>query len=130
MAIRQSRRLIVALVLGVGGCTGPAAPSVTSVAGSWSGTTNPPHRASAFAISVTISQSGALLSGTWGTNYNGGTVNGEINGARVSMILTTTHLPSPCPSFSIMATVDGNRMSGTTHGVDCPSTGSIELTKY
>jgi len=121
--------LALAAVIALGGCSGPTTPSTASVAGTWGGTTNPPNLANAFSIGVTISQSGSSLTGTWGTTSNNGTLTGDVTGTSVSMILTSTHFPSPCPSFSVTATVNGNQMSGTTQGIECPSTGRIELTR-
>jgi hypothetical protein len=100
--------------------TAPSSPA--SVAGLWSGSTNPPHRAIAFAIFFRIEQSGTSLSGTWGTTAGSGTLAGEVNGSIVS--LTATKL-SPqnqrCPStFSVKAKVMLNRMGGTmTFASDC-----------
>jgi hypothetical protein len=121
--------LIVAFLFAGTGCSSPTTPSTASVAGGWFGTTNPPSLADAFAISLTISQSGSSLTGTWGTTSNSGTLSGDVNGTSVSMILGSPHLPSTCPSFTVMATVNGNQMSGTTQGIECPSNGRIELTR-
>ncbi len=80
-------KLLVALIglsLVVAGCGGsspttPTAPSVTSVAGTWTGTTTDNIRG-AGSIRVTIAQSVSSLSGTWAStfanasNNNGGIV--------------------------------------------------------
>jgi hypothetical protein len=87
-------------------------------------------------IRFTIAQSGASLSGTWGTTTNGGTLSGNVNGIGVSMIATSLDPPASCP-FSVTATVNrsGTQMSGTltvtTNTAICnlSSTGSITLTK-
>jgi hypothetical protein len=128
MAIHFRATLVFAAAVAIGGC-GPTTPSSASVAGTWGGTTNPPSLANTFSIRLTISQSGSALSGTWGTTFNNGTLTGDVNGASVSMTLTSPVFPSPCPSSTVTATVNGNQMSGTTHGIECPSTGRIELTR-
>jgi hypothetical protein len=56
-------------------------------------------------------------------------MSGNVNGTHVSMTLGAPSLPSPCPSVSVTATVSGDQMSGTTQGIECPSTGRIELHK-
>jgi hypothetical protein len=107
--------------------TGPSSPA--SVAGLWSGSTNPPHRAIAFYIVLRIDQSGTSLSGTWGTNSASGTLAGEVNGSIFS--LTATQLSPPprsCPEqlFSVKAKVLLNRMGGTM--TDCTGrTNSVAL---
>jgi hypothetical protein len=104
-------------------CSSPTAPSSpASVAGLWTGSTDPPSRAIAHYIFFRIDQSGTSLSGTYGTTAGSGTLAGEVNGSIVS--LTATHL-SPrnqrCPgTFSVKAKVMLNRMGGTmTLPSDC-----------
>jgi hypothetical protein len=100
--------------------TAPSSPA--SVAGLWIGSTDPPSRAIAHYIFFRIDQSGASVSGTYGTTHGSGTLAGEVNGSIVS--LTATHLSPPnqrCPgTFSVKAKVMSNRMGGTmTLPSDC-----------
>jgi hypothetical protein len=103
-------------------CSPTAPSSPASVAGLWTGSTDPPSRAIAHYIFFRIDQSGTSLSGTYGTTHGSGTLAGEVNGPNVS--LTATHL-SPrnqrCPgTFSVKAKVMLNRMGGTmTLPSDC-----------
>jgi hypothetical protein len=103
-------------------CSPTAPSSPASVAGLWTGSTDPPSRAIAHYIFFRIDQSGTSLSGTYGTTAGSGTLAGEVNGSIVS--LTATHL-SPrnqrCPgTFSVKAKVMLNRMGGTmTLPSDC-----------
>ncbi len=103
---------------------------MASVAGLWSGSTNPPSRANVFSIGFTMVQSGSTLSGTWGTTSNNGTLTGDVKGTVVSMIATSRLTNRVCPQFSVTATVSGNHMTGTTTAISCGGgTGNIDLTR-
>jgi hypothetical protein len=135
MVIPLRVALFVASLAAVGGCSNPTAPpsGTASVAGTWF---RVPDAVLPNTIRFAIAQSGASLSGTWGTTTNGGTLSGNVNGISVSMIATSLDPPASCP-FSVTATVNrsGTQMSGTlsvtTNTAICnlSSTGSITLTK-
>ena len=84
---------------------------------------------------ITITQTGSSLSGTWATVYPDPTFNdsGSFSGTASGMSLSGTLSPSDptdCP-YTINATVSGNLMSGTYATFDCTFavSGSISLTK-
>jgi hypothetical protein len=112
----------------------PTGPTISSVAGTWVGTTKD-SVAGTGNIQVTISQNDAALTGTWAStfadisNNNGGTLGGTISGSSVSVVLTPSD-PVTC-SFSVTATVSGSSMAGTYATTNCnvAVTGSVSLTK-
>ena len=84
---------------------------------------------------ITITQTGSSLSGTWAAVYPDPTFNdsGSFSGTASGMSLSGTLSPSDpttCP-YTINATVSGNLMSGTYAAFDCTValSGSISLTK-
>lgn len=131
------RRLFIGvLLLGAFACGGknsPTAPS-TSLSGTWLGTVT----AAGFPagnVRMTIAQSGASLSGTWGTTYQDSTLNGSgslsgnVAGANVTVVLSPS-IPTSCP-FNVVATVNGSTMSGTFAAFNCSvtSSGGFSVTK-
>jgi hypothetical protein len=124
-------RVFAAVIVTTTACSSPTTPSMVQVAGSWFGTTNAPSLADAFAISVTISQSGSSLSGTWGTTSSKGTLTGTVTGANVALQMTPSVPPTACTS-TVATTVVGNQMTGTiTSGPLCLAivTTPISLTR-
>lgn len=118
MNYRTSRAVlvVVALAVGVSSChPSPTRPSEANVAGGWSGSTCPPSDIDSCKIVLTIMQSDATLTGTYGTTSGNGTLSGTIVSSTVSMAMTPIN-PSNAEKWSITATVDGNKMTGTALG--------------
>ena len=84
---------------------------------------------------VTLTQTGSSLSGTWSTVYPDPMINnsGSFSGTASEMSLSGTLSPSDptsCP-YTVNATVSGNLMSGPYAAFNCTAviSGSISLTK-
>jgi hypothetical protein len=93
----------------------PTAPSVADVAGTWNGSEcNPPTRAIACYLDLTISQTGSTLSGRYVTAAHLGTVTGNVVGTTVSMSMLATNPPFAAgTTWSANVTVRGDEMAGT-----------------
>ena len=106
------------VILDLGCSSTPIAPSTADVSGNWGGTTCPPAHYDSCVIDFAISQTGASLSGTYGTTSDHGTLTGAVSGSAVSLVLTSLALPATACSVRVGATVSGNQMTGTLGCVD------------
>jgi hypothetical protein len=121
----------VALVMVAASC-GATAPS--SVTGTWTGTWTDPGLGNA-SMTVTLTQSGTALSGTWSVNFpnsNGpvtGSLTGSLNGT--SFLGTFTPDNAQACERDLTATVDQKSMTGTwVYGGTCSASinaGSFSL---
>ena len=112
----------------------PTPPPPFSFNGTWTGpiTSNVVGPGTA---TVTITQTGSSLSGTWATVYpdpmiqGGESFSGTASGMSLSGTLSPSD-PADCP-YTINATVSGNLMTGTYATFNCTGvdSGSIMLTK-
>jgi len=122
---------LVTLLAAATACSSASAPSTTSIAGRWGGSTCPPSLIVSCSIAVDITQSGSALSGTWGFTTSNGTLNGTLTGSSVSMVMTP-QAPPGCV-WTVVATADGDQMTGTHSVVLSPTcggaTGAIALTR-
>ena len=140
--VRTIQHVIVGLALctaaacggGNSSPTSPTPPPPFSFSGTWTGpiTSNVLGPGTA---TVTITQTGSSLSGTWATVYPDPTIQGagSFSGTASGMSLEGTLSPSDptdCP-YTINATVSGNLMTGTYATFNCTGvdSGSIMLTK-
>lgn len=134
--LNGGRRLVLAGLVGlIGGCGGasPAAPSQGSVAGTWKGTMASGPTAPASAVTVTLSQSGGTLSGSWSFAAPEGPASGSLTGGAIGALVALTlvpALPTQCP-YTINTTVSGARMTGVYASTNCTvvSSGVIELNR-
>jgi hypothetical protein len=98
----------------------PTAPSAANVVGTWKGSRcNPPTRAIACYLDLSISQTGSTLSGSYVTALGVGTLTGDVAGSTVSMLMTYSTLFSVPPGaagprveWSANVTVRDNQMEG------------------
>ena len=117
--LRRVLPVMVAAGMGAGvtSCDStPAAPSVADVAGTWNGSEcDPPSRAIACYLDLTISQTGSTLSGRYVTAVHLGTVTGNVVGTTVSMSMLATNPPFAAgTTWSVNVTVRGDEMAGTS----------------
>ena len=137
---RLHASVVAGLILfGAAGCgnDSPTAPTPFSFTGTWTGpitiagTELPPGTAT-----VTITQTGSSLSGTWSTVYpteppltTSGAFSGTANGMALQGTLSQSDLDL-C-SYTINATVSGTVMTGTFATVNCTGSesGTVMLTR-
>lgn len=128
--------LLVVAVLSLSACgSSPVTPSSEDMSGTWSGTQNTTLGQNT--VSVSVSQSGSSLRGTWSSlfpsspnNNNGGQFTGTKSGASVSLTLTPS-VPTNCPfTFTGTLTTVSN-MSGTFAAFSCTvsNSGTLSLNK-
>ena len=130
------RRMILGGVLCVlAGCGGssPAAPSPATVAGTWRGTITNSLGSGPTPATLTLSQSGSALSGTWNLVGPDGASTGSLSGNAIGALAAMTLTPSvatQCP-YTMNTTIAGNRMTGIYASFTCSvvSSGSIDLTR-
>ena len=128
-------QLVISLVVTAlfAGCSGSSstAPTTRDLSGKWVGTII--EQAGQGTIQANIAQSGSALAGTWQTTSAGGTNSGSlvgsVNNANVVATLNPS-VPTQCP-FNVVATVNGNVISGTYAAFTCTvaSSGTISITK-
>ena len=110
-----------------GNSTTPATPSVTNVAGNWTGTVasaTAGNQAGVCTFHATFVQDESSLSGSWNVSYpdpannNSGELTGIITGASVTLTLSSG-IPTACP-FSATASLNGaTAMNGTYSTFNC-----------
>jgi hypothetical protein len=116
-----------------GSSSSPTGPSTHSVNGTWSGSITSNLAVGSGPATVTLSQSGNRLSGTWSvigpTSPDSGSLTGSVDGSAVSVTLSPS-VPTGCPYTATM-TVSGNSMTGTYAAFNCTASiaGGIALTK-
>lgn len=131
--MKSLRCLALLLLVSCGGSSGPTAPSVLQVVGTWSGTITSNQVAGNGPAQITISQSGSTLSGTWNATGPGGpdsgSMTGSVSGNAVTMTLQSS-VPTNCP-YNVTVTVNGSLMTGTYAAFNCTvaASGGISLTK-
>ena len=140
LRLAPMRSLLLVAVLLVVGCgndspTAPTPPPFTFT-GTWAGsvTWNVEGLGPGMAT-VTITQTGTALSGTWATTYSDATRNsgGAFEGTATGMALSGRIFPGDpnlCPS-TVNGTVRGDVMTGTHATYDCSVTaaGTLTLTR-
>jgi hypothetical protein len=119
--------VLAAALIAVNCGGGPSSPSEVNIGGTWTGFST--NRATNFTL--TFSQTGSSLSGTWADNTgHGGTITGSKNGDSVSITLAGN--ANSC-SLSYTGTVGSSltTMSGTLVGLNCVvnAGGALTLTK-
>ena len=112
---RQNLALIALAVAVFAGCDStPTSPSTANVAGAWEGSTCAPARTNVCTIRFDLSQSGASLSGTYGTTSDVGTITGTVSGSTVSLVMKSTAFPNTPERPLILAFFsDPDELSGT-----------------
>jgi hypothetical protein len=111
---------------GVGGST------AFNYGGNWSGTIQDSF-AGAGTVSLTMTQSGNNLVGTWQATFNsgnnGGSLVGVVNGNEIALELHPSN-PNYCP-YNVVAQRSGSSLSGTYAAFNCLDvvTGSVSVTK-
>jgi len=75
-------------------------------------------------IGVTISQTGSMLSGSYGTTHGGGSMTGGISGETVTMSMAPTMPPGR--AWKILAVLRDDQLNGSSDTYD-PAIGSITL---
>ena len=125
--------LVLAVVLLAACASSPTGPTAFSYSGTWSGTIND-SLGGPGTTSMTMSQSGSDIVGTWqatftGGGNNGGTLAGVINGQEVLIEMYPSD-PSTCP-FAAVAQRSGSTLAGTYAAFNCTVavTGSVNVTK-
>jgi hypothetical protein len=118
---------VAGLALALAACGGgPTGPSDFNIDGTWSGFS----AARGLEYSMSISQSGSTIAGTWNTAVgSGGQVTGSRSGANLT--LTLNGGGNLC-SLSLSTTIStSTSMSGTLAGINCVSNagGPITLIK-
>src|SRR5438309_853305 len=105
----------LAALLLTSSCGPVGAPSmaVVDVTGTWFANTCPgsPNRAGCV-FRLTLTQSGSMVSGTWGTTQTGGTFNGSVTGSQLTLNFTNDQT-IPCPLVTFVASISTAQMSGT-----------------
>lgn len=110
--------LFSVLCFGCGGSGSPTSPG-SSIAGTWTGTIVEGSRSEP--ITLTLSQSGASVTGNWvkfeGPNdHDGeGTVTGQVSGSSFSGTMTNVTVCQPA-SATVSGTISGNRMTWNSGG--------------
>ena len=136
MHFRQIATLFAALVLvgALTACGGDSSgPAAFSYSGNWSGMLND-SIGGAGTTTVTMSQSGTQLVGTWQTTFAaGGTNSGTLQGTvRTNDVLIELYPsdPSTCP-FALVAQRSGSTLSGTYAAFNCTVavSGTMSITK-
>lgn len=122
------RRFLVAVVVGlsltVAACSSSTSPSNENIQGTWNGFDS----VLSTQITMTLSQNGSSLGGTWTISgaSHGGTISGTKNGSSVTITLvgnaTTCSLNYTGTLSSLTA------MSGTVVGQDCINNGGAAIT--
>lgn len=122
--------LIAALLVACNDTTGP---SDSTLSGSWDGSVTDSQSGTG-TLSVSLSQSGQALSGTWqvtyGTANGSGNLTGAVNGANLALTLEPTS-QNDC-TVNVTATVTGSTMSGNYSMSNCSSSGengTLKLTR-
>lgn len=109
-----------------------ACSSVPDYSGQWVGGAND-TRAGYGQASLTISQSGSQLTGSWqigfGGGVNSGSLQGTASGNAVNVQLFPSN-PSACP-FNVTATRSGDTMNGNYAAFNCTGaiSGTLNVTK-
>jgi hypothetical protein len=85
------------------------------VTGTWTGTTCPPGHYDACALILEIAQTDSALTGTYATTSGRGTMTGTIVHATLSLSMTPI-VPATADTWSLVATVQGDTMSGSIQG--------------
>jgi hypothetical protein len=121
------------------GSSMPTGPTITNIAGTWTGPLTD-NTAGPGIVSLTVSQSGISLSGTWTITYQNaalnsalamigdksGALSGSINGSGVAEVLTPTRAQACL--YEVTATADGSSIAGTwvfNQGCLSPGSGNI-----
>jgi hypothetical protein len=123
---------VVCLTVACGG-SAPAAPSPASFSGTWNGTITSSLATASAPATLTLSQDGSSLSGTWNLVGPDGAATGSLTGGAIGSLLAMTLSPSvqtQCP-YTVNATVSNDRMTGVYASFNCTvvSSGSINLAK-
>ena len=112
---------------------GGSGPTAFSYSGTWSGTLND-SIGGAGTATITVSQSGSDLVGTWQSTFAaGGTNSGTLQGLiRTNDVLIELYPSDPrtCP-FALVAQRSGSTLSGTYVAFDCTVSvsGTMSITK-
>lgn len=104
------------------------------IGGSWTGTIQD-SIGGAGNFSITISQSGASVTGVWSSTFsnsnfnNGGSTSGTVDGNSVTFILSPSN-PRSCP-FNAIGTISGNQITGNYAAFNCTGaiTGTFSVTR-
>jgi len=124
--------VVVGLLIGLSACTSGTDFIPFNYAGQWTGTIQDSVAGSGV-VSVTFTQSGSDIGGTWQATFaagsNGGTAVGAINGAQVILELYPSSV-SACP-YRLVATRSGSTLSGNYAAFNCTGTitGTLAITK-
>lgn len=100
--------------------------------GSWAGTIQD-SVAGTGSVTMSMTQSGTDLAGTWQAVFaagtNGGTAVGVVNGSQVVLELYPSDV-SACP-YNVVATRNGDTLSGNYSAFNCTATvtGTLSVTK-
>ena len=138
--VRTIQHVIVGLALCTvaacgGGNSSPTAPTPPfSFNGTWTGPIIS-NLVGPGTATITITQTGSSLSGTWASVYpdptiqGAGAFSGEASGMSLEGTLSPS-VPTGCP-YTVNATVSGNVMTGTYATFNCKvvDAGSVTLTK-
>jgi hypothetical protein len=137
----QTRRLVLTMMAVVvcASCSSePAAPTATSILGSWVGTVTDATYGTGKVTILVRDRLGSLVNGTWEFQFpsgavTGGTFGGNNFGSAVTLYLNPQPpLPcvskSPLPTYSASLTMSGNKLTGQWIAATCHQ-GSLDLTK-
>ena len=132
MRRRRLLAILVSAALVVTACGSPSAPLPFSYSGTWAGS-----MVDSFAgngtTTLTVSQSGSDIVGTWQAIFaagnNGGTLAGTISGNDVLVELYPSD-PTACP-YAVVAQRSGTTLSGTYAAYSCTQaiTGTVSVVK-
>jgi hypothetical protein len=131
--MRQMILCGVVCLAGACGGSSPAAPSQASFSGTWKGTITSSLATGSTPATLTLSQSGSSLSGTWNLVGPDGPTAGSLTGGAVGSLVAMTLTPgvqTQCP-YTVNATVSNTRMTGVYASFNCTvvSSGSIDLAR-
>lgn len=125
--------LLVGLTVVLTACgSSGGGPAGFSYGGQWSGSIQD-SMAGFGAVTVTLTQSGSSLAGTWQANFaagsNGGSASGTINGNQVILELHPSNVTT-CP-FRVIANRSGSTLSGNYTAFNCLDTvsGTLNISK-
>lgn len=124
--------LLAATVLTACGTSTSGGSASYNHSGSWAGTIQD-SVAGTGNVTVSMTQSGSDLAGTWqavfASGTNGGTAIGVVNGSQVVLELYPSSA-SACP-FNVVATRSGDTLSGNYSAFNCTGTitGTLSITK-
>jgi hypothetical protein len=123
--------VLAAAACGDSSPSSPSTPPNAQVSGHWTGSATDTSSGKTGSITFDLTQSGTSVAGTWSatsdTNSNGGTLTGSINQSSFASMWTSA-TPGNCP-FQATATIESpTQMSGNYTAINCANPGGGKFT--